>query len=64
MNDYPELPASANHALLIGNVFGALMACLNYEVKPVLIGGDYSDTIRIKRPSGWYQIKITPEEEE
>ena len=29
-------------------------------VEPVMLGDDYSDTIRVRRPSGVYYVTVTP----
>jgi hypothetical protein len=70
MSEYPELPADANHALLIGLVAGSLMGSAiakdlaTKSVDNVPIGGDYSDTMKIERKSGTYYIKIFPAPED
>jgi len=57
-----DTPADGNHALLIGMVWGSLMRDLDAETI-IDENGDYLDTIRVRRPSGVYLIRITPEGE-
>jgi len=70
MSEYPELPADANHALLIGLVAGSLMGSAvatdlaTKSVNNVLVGENYSDTMKIERKSGTYYIKIFPAPED
>lgn len=71
MTPEPELPADGNHALLIGNVAGAILRGLcgadGQAVSPTEVElvnddqGNHTDTIRIARPSGTYLVKITKE---
>lgn len=63
----PERPRDGNHALLIGVVHGALLraeatAAGDLTVEPIMLGEDYSDTLRVHRRSGTYLVQVLPEE--
>lgn len=59
-------PVDGNHALLIGWVWGALSTAattspIETEVELTNgVDGAYSDTMLVTRPSGTYEVTITP----
>jgi hypothetical protein len=55
-----QLPRGSNHALLIGEVQGALMAC-RLDVEMVMRGENYTDTLKVNRPSGAWLVRVSPE---
>lgn len=70
MSEYPELPGDGNHALLVGMVSGAIFSSplsedeATKDINIEMIGGDYSDTLKIERLSGAYYVKIFPAPED
>lgn len=50
----------SNHALLCGQVFGALMqhSAEDFQVQPVMNDGDYTNVVEIERPSGVYRVRV------
>jgi hypothetical protein len=56
-------PMTANHALLCGNVLGTLWKHLPVEFKaePLIENGEYTNQIRVYRPSGSYIITVEEE---
>jgi nicotinate-nucleotide pyrophosphorylase len=62
-----------NHALLVGNIMGALQYVkenlqdiVPTEYEPIMANGgrDYTNRIRVRRPSGTYIVLVTVEQAE
>lgn len=55
-------PQGPNHALLVGEVMGALMAA-GIDAKPIIDDKrNYLDTLAVSRPSGTWLVRVAPEE--
>lgn len=52
---------TANQAFLTGEVLCALRLA-QLDALPVLKDAEYSNQIRVRRPSGWWRITVEPEE--
>ena len=60
-----RLPLDSNHALVIGNVMGALLelearldGIIPTKVYPEKLDGDYTSRLIIERPSGKYAVTV------
>lgn len=49
-----------NLALLVGEILGALMA-RGFTIEPIMDDGNYTNTLRVERPSGDYILTIEAE---
>lgn len=58
-----QLPRGPNHALLIGEVQGALMAG-RLDVEMVTRGENYTDTLKVNRRSGTWLVRVSPDDVE
>lgn len=64
MSDVPAraaAPQGPNHALLIGEALGALMAAGLFAEVIDDEHGTHLDTIRVQRPSGTWLVRVEPE---
>lgn len=52
--------AGGSHALLVGEIFGALIRT-GLEAKLITEYGDYTNEIRVTKPSGTYIVAVYPE---
>lgn len=53
-----------NHALLVGEILGLLLKQPSLYALPIIVDGDYTNEIRVRKPSGTYIVAIYPERED